>query len=408
MIKKPLSALLCAAVLTAFLSSCSLPGKQVQETPEKSLSSAASVTDAPKKMFENLTYEIEGGRAVITGCAGNATDTLRIPDKIEDCPVTGISDFAFRDKTALTGVSIPDTVTAIGEGAFYGCTGIRRIDIPDTVISIGHNAFYNTAYYNFKTSWDGKVFYAGNHLIYAKRSIEGDYAVREGTVSIADNAFSDTEDGYCTELKSISIPSSVRFIGKSAFEYCEGLTEINIPDGVIGIGSAAFRECTGLKDITLPDSIRSIGENAFVYTAYSNNPGNWTDGVMYIGNHLIKAEDSVSGSFTVKAGTVSIADCAFSYCAGLREIIIPETVTAAGENIFTGCDNLRDVYYEGIQGEGNAVSGLNLPAGAVIHYGYGKEQPASGEEPEQPASPDAGTGTDVSALSARILFTFIR
>lgn len=397
MIKKPLSALLCAVILTAFMSSCGLPGRQ-EPASGKPVTSAASVTDAAAKTFENLTYETEGGQAVITGCAGKITDTLEIPGIIDGCPVTGISDFAFRDKTAVTGVIIPDSVSFIGEGAFYGCTGIRRIDIPDTVISIGHNAFYNTAYYNFKTSWDGKVFYAGSHLIYAKRSIEGDYAVREGTVSIADNAFSDTEDGYCTELKSISLPSSLRYIGKSAFEYCEGLTEINIPEGVTGIGAAAFRECTQLKDITLPESVKAIGENAFVYTAYSNNPENRDDGVMYIGKHLIKAEDSVSGVYAVREGTVSIADSAFSYCTSLEGIIIPETVTAAGEGVFTGCENLRDVYYEGIQGGRDAVSGFVLPPGAVIHYGYGKEQPASADTPyEEPASPGDSTAAEASA-----------
>lgn len=389
---------LCILLVILLFNSCSPSEKPPADSPSEK-PSAASSTQAADKSFESVIYEIKNGSAIITGCVKNITDRLIIPDKIDGFPVTAIADFAFKDEIKLTGVKIPESVTDIGEGAFFGCTGIRNIDIPDTVENIGHNAFYNTAYYNFKTSWDGKVLYAGNHLIYAKRSIDGEYTVREGTCTVADNAFSDTEGGYCSELKKISFPSSVKFIGKSAFEYCEGLTEINIPEGVLKIGAAAFRECTGLKDISLPDSVRNIGENAFIYTAFYNNSNNRENGVMYIGRHLIKAEDSVSGSYTVRPGTLSIADSAFSYCLQLNEIIIPETVTFAGKNIFTGCDNLGNILYEGGEKEWDSVfSGSTIPSAAVIQFDYGKNEYSNVST--LPASPDEVTGEYIAADAA--------
>ncbi|NCA74193.1 MAG: hypothetical protein EOM93_05060, partial [Gammaproteobacteria bacterium] len=48
-------------------------------------------------------------------------------------------------------------------------------------------------------------------------------------------AFSD-----CTGLTSVTIPSSVTYIGQSAFEGCTGLTSVTIPESVTEIGHYAF------------------------------------------------------------------------------------------------------------------------------------------------------------------------
>ena len=53
-----------------------------------------------------------------------------------------IEDKAYKDRTDITGVVIPDTVTEIGEEAFSGCTGLTSVTIPASVKSvIPKNAF---------------------------------------------------------------------------------------------------------------------------------------------------------------------------------------------------------------------------------------------------------------------------
>ena len=79
----------------------------------------------------------------ITACDSAATEVV-VPSEIEGLPVTVIGDGAFSYCSALTAVSLPDTVTDIGASAFAECTALREIRIPESVGNFGANAFANT------------------------------------------------------------------------------------------------------------------------------------------------------------------------------------------------------------------------------------------------------------------------
>ena len=65
---------------------------------------------------------------------------------------------------------------------------------------------------------------------------------------------------------------------------------------------------------------------------------------MYIGNYLIEAKDTITGSYTVKNGTKCIAGSAFWSCDSLTTITFPESLISIGENAFLSCDGLISVY----------------------------------------------------------------
>ncbi|MBR2908151.1 MAG: leucine-rich repeat domain-containing protein [Clostridia bacterium] len=70
-------------------------------------------------------------------------------------------------------------------------------------------------------------------------------------------------------LTSVTIPSSVKTIGKSAFAYCDDLSELIIKKGSgVTIGDEAFRGCGGLTEVVLPEGVTSIGEMSFAYCTH--------------------------------------------------------------------------------------------------------------------------------------------
>lgn len=225
----------------------------------------------------------------------------------------------------LETVVISDGVTSIGEHAFYYCENLKNITIPSSVKSIGMGAFYSC------------------------KALTG-ITIPNGTESIGEDAFK-----YCNGLKEVTVPGSVKSIGDGAFSGCyyeetdddynitysRGLEKVIIQDGVETIGKQAFYMCKKLNTITLPDSVTSIGDQAFYKTVYYNDDSVWD--VLYIGNHLIKADENISGDYSIKPGTKTIADCAFYYCTGLTSITIPDRAVSIGNQAFYSCSGLNSI-----------------------------------------------------------------
>ncbi|MBO5370201.1 MAG: leucine-rich repeat domain-containing protein, partial [Clostridia bacterium] len=115
-----------------------------------------------------------------------------------------------------------------------------------------------------------------------------------------------------------------------------------------------------------------IGKDAFAYTEIYDNSDNWTDGVLYIGNHLIKFNNEQNGSYTVKEGTVNISDYAFE-SAAISEIVLPDTVVSVGDYAFNLCDGINSVIFCGNEEKWNSVSigeGNESLTGATIRLFY--------------------------------------
>jgi hypothetical protein len=180
-----------------------------------------------------LTYELAGGKIIITDCNNNATK-VEIPSEIEGFPVKEIWNEAFLQNTKMTSIKIAEGVRLIGRRAFRQCSGLTSIKLPDTLDYIGASAFS----------------YCLNL---------GSLVIPEKVTQIDDYTFH-----QCSKLASIQILGNVRSIGNSAFLECENLNEIIIPDSVTTIGAEAFSYCQQITSITIPEGVTSIGWGAFL------------------------------------------------------------------------------------------------------------------------------------------------
>ena len=244
---------------------------------------AESVTD---QQWDNLTWSYDSDTKTLTisgtGDMPRENDN-RYPyqylkDEIEkvviENGITSISDSAFLDVpstsaekngyTALTSVTIPDSVISIGVYAFYDCISLTSINIPEDVTSIGEGAFYNC---NKLTSINIPEGVTGiENLAFCGCSSLASIEFPEGVTSIGGHAFNG-----CSSLTSIKIPKGVTSIGGYAFSLCSNLTSIEIPEGVTSIGKGAFDSCTGLEKLYLPNSIKDFYANAFQYCGKLND-----------------------------------------------------------------------------------------------------------------------------------------
>lgn len=154
------------------------------------------------------------------------------------------------------------------------------------------------------------------------------------SVEISDGITSVGSFEHCANLESVVLASSVKTIKAAAFRNCSKLTDIDIHSGITDIDGSAFEGCSSLSDITLPDTIEHIGSDAFYNTGYYNDSSNWTDGVLYINNCLIRMSEDYSGNFFMSNYTYVIADFAFSYCDKLTSIHLPNSIDCIPERAF--------------------------------------------------------------------------
>ncbi len=337
-------------------------------------------------------YKITDGEATITDCDSPYGD-ITIPSELGGCPVTSIGyeafyNCGFKSITipnsitsigirafeycgSLTSVTIPNSVTSIGEGAFEYCKSLTSVTIPDSVTSIGSSAFYNTGLFKDKANWENGALYIDNCLIDMKNEYKGDYAIKDGTRLIADDAFS-----YCESLTSVTIPNSMTNIGDSLFYGCTSLTKINvsegnnnfssidgvlfnkkktkiicyppkkagksytIPNSVTSIDKHAFSYCTSLTNITIGNSVTSIGESAF-YNCEKLKTVKLGKNLKKIGDNAFFDCDSLT-NITIPNSVTTIGYQAFRSC-GFKSVTIPDNVKSIGWGAFFNCDSLESI-----------------------------------------------------------------
>ena len=89
----------------------------------------------------NVTWSLDSEGTMTISGSGKMKDWSYFSDKPWDSNknsiknivvvngVTSIGDYAFRDCTGLTSISLPDGVTRIGSSAFSGCAGLTSISL---------------------------------------------------------------------------------------------------------------------------------------------------------------------------------------------------------------------------------------------------------------------------------------
>ncbi len=223
------------------------------------LSATACSKPAAPKSNSDFQYKLIGdGKIKITKYTGSST-SVTVPAELDGKKVTEIGEETFlvnpiHADSDVSEITLPEGLEIIGKSAFDGCS-FQTVKLPSTLKRIEANAFFDC----YKLT---------------------DIAIPHSVVYIGDNAFSNTllekfridpnpelvlgkECFAYTSMESVTV-FPVKSSGGRTFA-CNILSEVTIPDNVTEIYDGDFYNCDRLKSVTVPSTVKTIGKKAFGY-----------------------------------------------------------------------------------------------------------------------------------------------
>jgi len=180
------------------------------------------------------------------------------------------------------------------------------------------------------------------------------YAVNSNGVSVTVTGLSNNNPYY----GAVNIPESASYNGNtysvtkitaSAFINCTGITSVTIPSSMTFIGDKAFSGCSGL--ITLNYNATNCSLDSHDYSSWYNDYHwlyncsslvslNIGSGVQTIPNWFVYVCNSLTGSVVIPNSVTTIGEYAFYGCSNIGSVSIGNSATSIGENAFNSCSNM--------------------------------------------------------------------
>ena len=160
----------------------------------------------------------------------------------------------------------------------------------------------------------------------------------EGITTIANGFLKDCRTLSC-ELK---LPSTLTYIGISAFGGCYGLTgDLIIPEGVTWIDEHAFSGCSGFNgDLVIPGTCKDLKKGAFYNTGFKN---------LYLEEGVERIEMETfrnckfSNPLVIPDSMVHIWSYGFSYCPNIPSVDFGDGIQIIGDGAFFKCTSLAGI-----------------------------------------------------------------
>ena len=327
---------------------------------------------------KGLAYEVETPKkgspyAICTGI-GTATDTdIVIASHYEGYVVEQVKANAFKNNEQIKSVTFVNGMQKLNMYAFQGCTSLFSVSLCETLENIGQNAFFqcenllnicNDSQLELKMG-SIQYGYVANYAcnIYSSTSgtkgefkTEGDYEY----FTFPNNKFAMKYNGSASVIE---IPAGVTGLYKDLFKDNVSLKEISLPGSLKSIGKTAFNGCTSLEKITIAENsnLQDVGELAFFncealkefnfnstledylkikYVSNSSNPMFYTKSINLQGKPLLE--------FSIPQGVKEIGAHAFTNNAEITKVLISPSVEVIGTGAFATCQNLKFFWFTDI------------------------------------------------------------
>lgn len=284
---------------------------------------------------------------------GKYQGDIVVPDYVKydgtDYAVTILGEGAFMQAT-LTSLQLPKQTLRIIEGsAFTECRGLTAIDIPEGVTTIGN---YALGGYDFtRISIPASVKEMGKAAVGNCPELET-ITVAEGNTQfgVFDGVLMDKAQTrlICYPAKmtgtTYTVPATVTSIDRRAFQDLVFLTSLNIPASVVMLDNNMFYQALSLAEINIDPA----------HTAYCS-----VDGVVYsaaMDSLCLYPAGKRDTDYTVNVATKIIGTSAFTHNSHLETVTLPDGVATICDYAFAYSPALKNISFpESVTSLGTAV-----------------------------------------------------
>lgn len=250
--------------------------------------------------------------------------SITIPQGVE------VDAYAFSLNKEVERVFIEDGVVEINEGVLSGITQApETLSLPNSVKKIGYRSFERLGSHQINL---GCLEHISSEAFSATKS--SSWHIPASVKTIENHAF------YLSALKSVHFDkeSLIEDIQSYAFAHCRDLKHVTLPELLSVIRDGVFALCTGLEDIRLPEQLQEIEDVVFA--------GSGLKSISFEHTQL-----EVMGSFNfaqcaylvraiLSPALKSIGTHNFEKCSSLRELVIPENMSAElPQNTLSGIEH---------------------------------------------------------------------
>lgn len=322
--------------------------KEIEGVDEEDNVITYSVIEVGNNLYENsdkVTKIVIPSSIRTIGVSAMANcSALKEIEFLKGSRCTTINAKAF-EGTALTSITLPDSVARIRQGVFNKCGSLASVTFGTGLKEIGTESVFNygtfnecyalqevkidsiTHWLNISFGYGGcNPLSMGSSILKVKDTASGtgytsvtSLGAEEfaGITQIKDYAFT----GYGS-LTSVDISSSsIWRIGKEAFSACIMLGEVELGSSELTtIGDTCFSYCFSLTSISIPGTVKSPG--AFMFNTCP-----------------------LLSNITLQDGLLYISTAMFSSCPSIKHIIVPNSVIGIGSSAFSACSGLEVVAF---------------------------------------------------------------
>lgn len=286
-----------------------------------------------------ITYRVLGiGNEAFADC--EEVTTIKCSDTMKR-----LGEACFR-RCSVTKIDLGQGIEQMCEDSFgFGCMVEEISEFPACLNQIDGCPFVGAKQLKeFKVSPDNPYFTAIDGVLFSKsgKTMRAypwgkgtEYVIPEGTDTIAANIFNTN-----TTMLEITFPSTLKYVDTQAFYYMRKCVNMNnLPEGLEWIGPGGFSNDWKMS-VTCPSTVKFIGGSAFRQVRLATEiivP----EGIETIGMNTFDGCWNAT-KITIGEGVKLIDDMAFANCSAVTEdVILPSTVTNLGAYVFQGLTKVK-------------------------------------------------------------------